>query len=242
MKKKKLIAIIAIVLGFLMAGSLVGIQLISTSKQETVVVSQTNIKKGEQLSDKNLKTVKIYKNDIKENYCQTLDEVKGKYACVDIVGEDIITNSKISNNADATDNQFLSIPSGKQAISFSVDGGADSLSNKLEAGDIIRIYSYKDGEVKVYKNLQFVRIASITSSNYKDVDQKSKDSSDDEISSYSSITVIVNTEQVEDIIEIENNKGAYVTLISRGNEELAQKLLSQQDDIISNSDNETSEN
>ena len=42
-------------------------------------------------------------------------------------------------------------------------------------------------------------------------------------------------EQVEDLIYIENNKGAYVSLISRGDEKLAEELLERQEEQITQS-------
>ena len=82
--------------------------------------------------------------------------------------------------------------------------------------------------------LKYVRVANITSSSYNDVKgngnngKDSGSSSDDSSKTYSTITVIVYTKQVNDIIRIQKSDGAYVTLISRGNDKVAEQLLKEQ--------------
>ena len=236
MKKRRLIGIIALIVGVVIAGGLLTINFLQTKQTTTVYATNTTENAGAQITQDMITAEKIQIADKKDNYVTDPKAIVGCYATVDLVSDDIITAGKISKTAISTDNQFLSIPSGQQAISFSVSGGADSLSNKLQVGDIIRIYSYNKRADKVNSpdTLKYVRVANITSSSYNDVKgngnngKDSGSSSDDSSKTYSTITVIVYTKQVNDIIRIQKSDGAYVTLISRGNDKVAEQLLKEQ--------------
>lgn len=244
MKNRKTIAIVSLIVGLILAAGLITLNVIQ-NKQVTMVYMTTHpVNAGAYYTDDDIKAKQILKKDKLDGYIDNKEDIVGKIASVDLVANDIISKDKVSEYAENTDNQFLDIPSGKQAISFSVSGGADSVSNKLKVGDIIRIYNYQSGidggTAKMFDTLKYVRVASITSSGYQDVQNNGNDGTNANISdtssetektnsSYSTITVIVTTKQAQDIIKIEKNGGAYVTLISRGNPEVAEQLLAKQD-------------
>lgn len=232
MKKRTMIGIISIVAAVIVATILIIFNVILSAQMVTAYVSTQKLSEGQQITEELLETVEVHKSDLNGiNLISEPEEIVGKFATVDIAIGDFITTNKISAVATSTDNQFLSIPSGKQAISFSVKGGADSLSNKLAIGDIIRIYSYSNsGGVVSPNELKYVQVASITNSEYQDITDKKKE--DDESSAYSTITVIVYTKQVEQLIKIQNEGGVYVTLISRGNDEVANQLLKEQENLL----------
>lgn len=234
MSKRLLLGIVSIILAVLIAAGMLIFNLALSSQMVTAYVTTSEINEGEQIDESLIEEIKIHKKDLTSiNFVSSSEEIVGKFAAVDISKNDVITQNKISNVATSTDNQFLSIPSGKQAISFSVKGGADSLSNKLQAGDLIRIYSYNnDGGVISPDELKYVEVASVTSSDYKDVDNSANTESEDETTSYSTITVIVYTSQVEQLIKIQNEGGVYVTLISRGNAAVSEQLLKEQENIL----------
>lgn len=241
MKSRKILGVIGLVVGVIIAVGLITLNIIQNRQVTQIYMTKTPVTAGAYLTADNVVKSTMLTKDVQDSYITNENEIIGKIATVDLVANDILSQDKVSETADNTDNQFLSMESGKQAISFSISGGADSLSNKLKVGDIIRIYNY-DGnkEVNLYDSLQYVRIASITSSSYQDVTGNGNDgtkkatSSDSEnaSSSYSTITVIVTTQQAEDIIKVEKNGGAYITLISRGNPDLAQELLTRQDEVL----------
>lgn len=232
MKKRTMIGIISIVAAVIVATILIIFNVILSAQMVTAYVSTQKLSEGQQITEELLETVEVHKSDLNGiNLISEPEEIVGKFATVDIATGDFITTNKISAVATSTDNQFLSIPSGKQAISFSVKGGADSLSNKLAIGDIIRIYSYSNsGGVVSPNELKYVQVASITNSEYQDITDEKKE--DDESSAYSTITVIVYTKQVEQLIKIQNEGGVYVTLISRGNDEVANQLLKEQENLL----------
>ena len=241
MKSRKLIGIISVVIGVVLSLSLLLLNIIQNRQITPVYVTSKTVAAGAYLTEDNVEKTTILTKDKHADYITKAEDIIGKVATVDLVANDILSTSKVGEVAENTDNQFLSIPSGKQAISFAVSGGADSLSNKLKVGDIIRIYNYQTstGEVVSPESLQYVRVASITSSAYQDVTgngndvtKQSQTTSEESTPSYSTITVIVYTEQAQDIIKVQKNGGAYVSLISRGNADLAQELLDRQESIL----------
>lgn len=251
MKNRKMIGIIAIVVGVVLSAALILLNIYQNSSVTTIYMTKAPITAGAYITKDDIVNKTITKKYKLDSYITNPEDIIGKCAAVDLVANDIFTEDKVSEYAENTDNQFLNIPSGKQAISFSVSGGSDSLSNKLKVGDIIRIYDYQNkngGTANNYDSLQFVRVASITSSGYEDVTDNGNDgtksslasnssSSEKESKSYSTITVIVSSEQAKDIIKVEKGNGAYITLISRGNDQLAKELLERQDKIIANTKN-----
>lgn len=240
MKSRKLIGIISVIIGVVLGLSLLLLNIIQNRQITPVYVTSKTVAAGAYLTEDNVERTTILTKDKHSDYITNPEDVIGKVATVDLVANDILSTAKVGEVAENTDNQFLSIPSGKQAISFAVSGGADSLSNKLKVGDIIRIYNYQTstGEVVSPESLQYVRVASITSSAYQDVTGNGNDgtkqtqTADESAPSYSTITVIVYTEQAQDIIKVQKNGGAYVSLISRGNADLAQELLDKQESIL----------
>lgn len=240
MKSRKLIGIISVIIGVVLGLSLLLLNIIQNRQITPVYVTSKTVAAGAYLTEDNVERTTILTKDKHSDYITNPEDVIGKVATVDLVANDILSTAKVGEVAENTDNQFLSIPSGKQAISFAVSGGADSLSNKLKVGDIIRIYNYQTstGEIVSPESLQYVRVASITSSAYQDVTGNGNDgtkqtqTADESAPSYSTITVIVYTEQAQDIIKVQKNGGAYVSLISRGNADLAQELLDKQESIL----------
>lgn len=228
MKKRALIGIICLVLSLILAGGLITTTIVQSTQMTTAYVASTELPQGTLIEDKSIKEVKVHKSDQSDlGYVTDKANIVGKYAAVDMLSGTAITKDSISVNATATDNQFLSIPSGKQAISISVKSGPESLSNKLEVGDIVRIYTYgKNGEIVSPDELKYVQIAGFTSEEYEDVEGGNAEGG-----LYTTVTFIAYTSQVEQFIRAQKN-GAYFTLISRGNTETAEKLLAEQEKLL----------
>ena len=124
-----------------------------------------------------------------------------------------------------------SIPSGKVAISLTVKTLASGLSDKLQPDDIIRIYHFLD-TAKDIPELQFVKVLSVTDSKGYNVDNTKELSEEEEKQQSATITVLASPEQAKIITGLENDGMAHVALISRGNEALAEELLAEQDQLL----------
>lgn len=228
MKKRALIGIVCLILSLILAGGLITTTIVQSTQMTTAYVTSAELPKGTLIEKGNIKEVKVHKSDQSDlGYITKKEDIVGKYAAVDMLSGAIITKDNVSAKATATDNQFLSIPSGMQAISISVQSGPESLSNKLQVGDIVRIYTYgPNGEILSPDELKYVQIAGFTTEEYKDVDGGDSDNG-----VYTTVTFIAYTSQVEQFIRAQKN-GAYFTLISRGSTEKANKLLAEQEKLL----------
>ena len=139
-----------------------------------------------------------------------------------------IGNTNIPVSSDVALN---SIPSGKVAISLTVKTLASGLSDKLQPGDIIRIYHFLDTAAEV-PELRFVKVLSVTDSDGINVDNAKEPTEDEEKQQSATITVLASPEQAKIITGLENDGVAHVALISRNNDKLADELLAEQDKTL----------
>ena len=121
--------------------------------------------------------------------------------------------------------------SGKVAISLTVKTLASGLSDKLQPGDIIRIYHFLDTAAEV-PELRFVKVLSVTDSDGINVDNAKEPTEDEEKQQSATITVLASPEQAKIITGLENDGVAHVALISRNNDKLADELLAEQDKTL----------
>ena len=113
----------------------------TNGKEEIVRITQP-VLKGEQISSENAEVVEVGGYNLPSNIAHQLSDVNGLYATADLAVGDYILTSKISSVPVSSDVALNSIPSGKVAISLTVKTLASGLSDKLQPGDIIRIYHF----------------------------------------------------------------------------------------------------
>ena len=89
------------------------------------------------------------------------------------------------------------------AISLTVKTLAAGLSDKLQPGDIIRIYHFLDKAEEI-PELCYVRVLSVTDAKGVNVDNTREPSEDEEKQQSATITVLANPEQARRITELEN--------------------------------------
>lgn len=120
----------------------------TNGKEEIVRITQP-VLKGEQISSENAEVVEVGGYNLPSNIAHQLSDVNGLYATADLAVGDYILTSKISSVPVSSDVALNSIPSGKVAISLTVKTLASGLSDKLQPGDIIRIYHFLDTAAEV---------------------------------------------------------------------------------------------
>ncbi|MCM1192524.1 MAG: RcpC/CpaB family pilus assembly protein [Acetatifactor muris] len=199
----------------------------TNGKTEIVRIRQ-DILKGEKITAENTELVEVGSYNLPDNIARSLDDVLGLYATADLSRGDYILTSKTSIVPISSDVALNQIPSGKVAISLTVKTLASGLSDKLQPGDIIRIYHFLDSANEV-PELRFVRVLSVTDSKGVNVDNTRELAEDEEKQQSATITVLASPEQAKVITALENDGVAHVALISRGNDKLAEELLTEQD-------------
>lgn len=202
----------------------------TNGKTEIVHIVQP-VPKGAQITSKDVQVVEVGSYNLPSNIARTAEDVVGKYAAVDLIAGDYILASKISITPISSDIVLSQIPSGKVAISLTVKTLASGLSDKLQPGDIIRIYHYMD-EAKDIPELQFIKVLSVTDSKGINVDNTKEPGEDEEKLQSATITVLASPEQAKIITGLENDGVAHVALISRNNDKLAEELLDEQDKTL----------
>lgn len=199
-----------------------------TNGKTEVVRVTAPILKGETVNADNTETVEVGSYNLPSGTARSLDDVKGLYATTDLFPGDYILPAKVSPVPISSDTALNSIPSGKVAISLTIQTLASGLSDKLQPGDIIRIYHFLDVAVEV-PELRFVKVLSVTDSGGVNVDNTREPLEDGEKQQSATITVLASPEQARTITLLENDGIAHVALVSRGNEKLAEELLAEQE-------------
>lgn len=202
----------------------------TNGKTEIIRVAQP-VLKGAALTDKDIEAVEVGSYNLPPNVARTAADVVGKYATADLSAGDYILSSKISLTPISSDIALNSIPSGKVAISLTVKTLASGLSDKLQPGDIIRIYHFLDVAQEL-PELRFVKVISVTDAKGINVDNTKEPTEEEEKQQSATITVLASPEQAKIITALENDGVAHVALISRNNEKLAEELLAEQDKAL----------
>lgn len=204
----------------------------SQTNGKTEIIRVTSpIAKGEEITSEAVEVMEVGSYNLPDNVARSMQDVAGRYAAADFEEGDYILASKVSLIPITSDVALNNIPSGKVAISLTVKTLASGLSDKLQPGDIIRIYHYLDTAREV-PELRYVQVLSVTDSDGNNVDNTAELEEGEEKQQSATITVLASPEQAEVITGIENDGTAHVALICRNNEELAAELLQRQDQEI----------
>lgn len=202
----------------------------TNGKTEIVRITQP-VLKGEKITSDNAEVVEVGGYNLPSNVAHSMEDVEGLYVTAELAAGDYILTSKVSTVPVSSDVALNDIPSGKVAISLTVKTLASGLSDKLQPGDIIRIYHFLETAEEV-PELRFVKVLSVTDSDGINVDNTKEPTEDEEPQQSATITVLASPEQARIITEMENDGVAHVALISRNNDHLAEELLAEQDKTL----------
>ena len=202
----------------------------TNGKTEIVRITET-VYKGEKITKENTEVVEVGGYNLPSNVAHSMKDVNGLYATADLSAGDYILTSKVSSVPVSSDAALNNIPSGKVAISLTVKTLASGLSDKLQPGDIVRIYHFLD-TAKEVPELRFVKVLSVTDSDGNNVDNTREPTEDEEPQQAATVTVLASPEQARIITELENDGVTHVALISRNNDQLAEELLAEQDKTL----------
>ena len=203
----------------------------TNGKTEIVRVSEP-ILKGAVITEKNVELAEVGSYNLPVSLARSKEDVVGKYAASDLMEGDYILSSKVSALPLTSDIALNDIPSGKTAISLSVKTLAAGLSDKLQAGDIVRIYHFLETAREI-PELRYVKVLSVTGADGINIDNTQEPAEDEEKQQSATVTVLASPEQARIITELENDGVAHVALISRNHEALAKELLAEQDEALS---------
>lgn len=232
MKNRTIIGVICVVAALVLSFAVAPlVNRFSDSRFEIVCVKR-DIIKGHQITEDDIQTVIVGGYGLPTDVIKDKAAVIGKYAACDMVSEDFILPSKLTDNADSADDIFMNLDGSQVAMSITIQSFAGGLSGKLANGDIVRLIVNTDDDGSfVPDELQYVRI--ITSTTAKGIDKDELIRNED--GSYelpTTLTLLVNTYQAKLLAEYENNSKIHAVLVSRGNEEQASKFIEKQNAIL----------
>ncbi|GCB29923.1 hypothetical protein KGMB03357_15840 [Anaerotignum faecicola] len=170
------------------------------------------MEKGEQLTDKDIEPITVGALHLSEGVALAEEDVIGRYAAVDLVAEDILFLSKLSQLPLEGDLPKDILPKGNAAQLLKLRMIEGSEYPVPETGDVIKINLF-DKKWKDIPELQFVRTLSVV---------PPKKAEDTVV-----VTVALNEKQ-QQYIKRQKKTVFYASVIVRSNEELAEKLLAEQ--------------
>ena len=201
-----------------------------------VVRMKKHVARGAQITSDDVETVTVGEYNLTVSVAKEISDVTGTYAAADLFPGDYILEEKVSSVPVSSDPMLNEIPDGKVAISITTQTLATALSDKLQDGDIIRLYHYdeenEEEPVTDIPELRFIKVLSISDSDGLDVDYTTPLEEDEEKQQTATITVLVSHEQAMLLTRYENEGILHVALVSRGNETLAKELLERQDKVL----------
>ena len=208
----------------------------TNSKVEIVRIT-TALDRGDPITAKDVELAEVGGFNLPDNVATKLEDVIGTYAASSLYPGDYILSGKVSSTPLSSDLTLNAIPDGMVAISITVQSLAAGLSDKLQSGDIIRLYHYNDLSVTLnvvqdIPELKFVKVLSVSDSKGLDIDYTKQPEEDEERLQTATLTVQATPEQAILLTQYENEGMLHVALISRGNEALAKELLNQQAEIL----------
>ena len=202
-----------------------------------IVRMKAAVTRGTPIIADDLEIVEVGGFNLPDSVARRIEDVAGTYAATDLYPGDYILPEKVSSAPLSSDLSLNEIPDGMVAISITTQTLATSLSDKLQGGDIIRLYHYDDNNVlepvSDIPELRFVKVLSVSDSKGLDVDYTTPPEEDEERQQTATITVLATPEQAMLLTRYENEGILHVALISRGNEKLSVELLERQSEILS---------
>ena len=236
MNNRFIYGILSIVLAAIIAFIAIPAVTSKTSSTCEIVRMKNTVTRGTLITADDIELVEVGGFNLPDSVARKLENVTGTYAAANLYPGDYLLPDKVSSVPLSSDLVLNEIPDGKVAISIATQTLATGLSDKLQDGDIIRLYHYDDENVLEpvtdIPELRFVKVLAVTDSKGLDIDYTTPPEEDEERQQTATITVLATPEQAMLLTRYENEGLLHVALINRGNAELAEELLARQDEIL----------
>lgn len=208
-----------------------------TSNTAEIVRVVNPLERGDEITAADIELVEVGGFNLPGNVATRMEDVEGAYVAASLMPGDYILSSKVSPSPLSSDPALYTIPDGMVAISVTTQTLATALSDKLQSEDIIRFYHYDDenellNPVEEIPELKYMKILSVTDSKGLDIDYTKPPEEEEEKLQTATITVLATPEQAMLLTRYENEGILHVALVSRGNEKLADELLTRQNELL----------
>lgn len=208
-----------------------------TSRDIEAVRLKADVPKGTVLTAEQIETVSINARNLGQYIVTDPAQAVGKYAAIDMLRGDILTEQKVTDAIQYDDPYLAALPEDKMAISVAMQSPEESLSGKLRAGDIVRLYAYMTDSLDTSEynalslpELQYVEVLAVTNGRMRDLDTKNDlAEAETEEAAISTVTLAVNTQQASVLAGLNQCAQLHAALVSRGDEARKAASLEAQD-------------
>ncbi len=233
MKNRTLLGILCIVMSLLVMFIVSPVMNKLSGDTVKVLTVSEDISAGGELTADNIRVIKMNKNAVPNGAVRNIKNALGMFAKTKVYEGDVITEEKITKEANTANDVFEALNGSQVAISFTIDTFASGLSGKLQNGDIISLI-VKDkntGEAYIPNELKYVKVITTTTANGTDKDSlKTKD--DGTVDVPSTVTVLASPFQACAIAGYEKGEILQAVLVYRGDKKAAEKFLNKQNEYL----------
>ena len=212
MKSRLYCAIVCYVLAVVLLFVCVPVVRHMTYPKTTAVHTIKPLEKGEQITKEHIEEITIGALEMPEDILLSSEEGIGRYAAVDMVKGDILFQSKLSHIPMDGDVPKDILPQDQTSMLLSLKMIEGSEYPLPETGDVMKLNLF-DKKLRDIPEMQFVRVLTVLP----------KEDAEESVS----ITIAVNENQRK-YLNRHREDTFYASVIVRGNEELAEKLLLEQ--------------
>ena len=210
----------------------------TSTEQAVTVIATQDIPKGTLIEDKMLAKVEVPAAALLPIHLRGQEQASGQYAKTDIAKDEMISTPKLSETTPFDDSYLYKLPEGKKAMSVTISSLAAGLSGKLRQGDIITLYANLDTKEDkedytaiLLPELFYLEVLAVTNADGYDI-TKAVEQSELEDALSATVTVAVDDLQASKLAGLEVNGKVYAALVTRGDKERAEQLLSVQDNYL----------
>lgn len=200
---------------------------------ETVVRLTAPVEKGTLLTENHLAEVTVGGYGLTEDTVKDLQAAVGKYAQLDMVAGDTLMAGKLGDTPPGS-SDYLANLDDRMAMSIGIKSFASGLSGKLEPGDIVSVVCKDQSGNEIAtkpKSLGYVEVLAVTNATGADKKAGSGSEVENEKDLPVTVTLAVDELQAKELAAQELEGSLYLTLVYRGNSEVAAQFLSIQKSV-----------
>ncbi len=194
----------------------------------TAYITTAAIEQGSCITAEDITTMQIPQQYLPAGAVTEKESIIGQYAAVDLSASDYLTSDKLTSDAQDDNETLSALSEGQVAISLSLKSFASGLSAKLQPADIVSFIASapNDTETTMHESVQYVQVLSVTCADGTEYDVENL-----EQGLPVAITVAATPEQAVVLADLEANASLHIALVSRGDAQRADALLTEQAQI-----------
>ncbi len=224
-KNRKVVGVACLVFAFITCFILAPAIVRKEDEKVGVVRVKSDIKKGDIITAENLVEIPVYNKNVPTNMVmyEDLESIEGTYATTDLYSNETLLYDHITESNSSNYSYLDELNAENFAVSVNISSFEKGLSDKLQAGDIVRVYAtnYNDLNVVSPQELKYVKVLAVTEESGFDNNELSKE----EYETTLSVTLQVNDAQAMKVIDLNANSDVQLALVYRGNTENSNKFL-----------------